>query len=68
MNREIKIEEHKVKAIGLWWIKWQTDIKEIMIRQATERARRQAMSPRSFVAEHLASDSTKTNSSRDQMS
>lgn len=76
MNRELALEQHKVEAIGLWWIKWQTNVKDIMVRQTKERLRRQAMSPKAFVTEHLGSsdsDSTKTSlsetsSSQDQMS
>lgn len=63
MNRELTMEQHKVEALGLWWIKWQSSVKDIMIKQAKERLRRQAMSPKMFVTEHLASsdsDSTKT--------
>lgn len=76
MNREVTMEQHKVEALGLWWIKWQANVKDIMVRQTKERLRRQAMSPKAFVIEHLAnsdSDSTKTsisetNSVQDQMS
>jgi len=60
-----------VEALGLWWIKWQANVKDIMVRQTKERLRRQAMSPKAFVTEHLSnsdSESSKTNSSQDQMS
>lgn len=73
MNRELTLEQHKVEALGLWWIKWQASVKDTMIKQVKERIRRQAMSPKAFVTEHLgSSDSdstmTETNSSQDQMS
>lgn len=71
MNRELTMKQHTVEAIGLWWMEWQAQTKETLIRQVKERARRQAMSPRAFVTEHLTSsdsESAKTNSSQDQTS
>jgi hypothetical protein len=71
MNREITLEQHKVEAIGLWWINLQGHMKDVIIRQAKERARRQAMSPRAFVTEHLGcsdSESTKTSLSESSSS
>jgi len=55
MSREIRVEKHLIEAWGLWWIEWQQQKKDALIKQAKERARRQAMSPRAFVNEHLES-------------
>lgn len=53
MSKEIKLDKHVIEAWGLWWIEWQQQKKEALIKQGKERARRQAMSPRAFVNEHL---------------
>jgi hypothetical protein len=55
MNRGIVIEQHKIEALGAWWLEWQAEIKDTLIKQVKERTRRQAMSPRAFVVEHLGS-------------
>lgn len=62
MKRELTMKQHKVEAIGLWWLQWQADLKESIVRQVKERARRQAMSPRAFVSEHLAGSDTDSKS------
>lgn len=55
MRSITNLKKHEIEAWGLWWIQWQEYKKELLIKQAKERARRQAMSPRAFVNEHLES-------------
>jgi hypothetical protein len=64
MNRGIVIEQHKIEALGAWWLEWQAEIKDILIKQVKERTRRQAMSPRAFVVEHLGSSGSDSDSQK----
>lgn len=59
MRSITNLKKHEIEAWGHWWIQWQEYKKELLIKQAKERARRQAMSPRAFVNEHLESVSPK---------
>ncbi len=53
MNTRLHLEKNIIEAWGQWWIEWQNEKKENFRKQLKERVRRQAMSPRAFVNEHL---------------
>jgi hypothetical protein len=55
MNTRLHLEKNIIEAWGQWWIEWQDEKKEVFRKQLKERVRRQAMSPRAFVDEHLGS-------------
>ena len=56
MNRTLSLEKYQIEAWGLWWIQWQEQKKEQMRKEAKERIRKQTLSPRAFVTEHLAEE------------
>ena len=56
MNRSITLEKSQIEAWGCWWIQWQEQKKDQLRKEAKERIRKQTMSPRAFVSEHLVLD------------
>ncbi|NBP66089.1 MAG: hypothetical protein EBU66_15685 [Bacteroidetes bacterium] len=47
MDKSIQMEKHHIEAWGLWWIQWQ--------KQTKERLLKHGKSPQKFIDTHLVS-------------
>lgn len=47
MDKTIKLEKHQIEAWGLWWIQWQIQTKERLLKHSK--------SPKVFLDRHLVS-------------
>jgi len=50
-DRTIRLEEHIISALGLWYLEWQASQKD--------RLKKQFQSPKTFIDKHLTAASNK---------
>jgi len=55
-DRTIRLEEHIISALGLWYLEWQASQKD--------RLKKQYQSPQAFIDKHLTVSSPKSSASK----
>jgi hypothetical protein len=55
-DRTIRLEEHIISALGLWYLEWQASQKD--------RLKKQYQSPKAFIDKHLTVSSPKSSAAK----